>query len=187
MHTLTCPGSLLPAGEGQDEGRFCAAWPSPRPSRPHPHSDRNRDSHLLPLSQSERDRARARIGSPPSPACGRGNEGEGPHPRPFSRREKGVSRGALARTLFSLGAKGEGKRPSSPSLLPDPHPLPSPADAGEGESVGIDTFDREGSEPSAPWGARFIHFEREASRCALGRALVHFGRKATRTIWRPDQ
>ena len=29
---MTCLESLLPAGEGQDEGRFCAAWPSPRPS-----------------------------------------------------------------------------------------------------------------------------------------------------------
>ena len=29
---MTCLKSLLPAGEGQDEGRFCAAWPSPRPS-----------------------------------------------------------------------------------------------------------------------------------------------------------
>ena len=32
MRTPTCLGFLLPAGEGQDEGRCCAALPSPRPS-----------------------------------------------------------------------------------------------------------------------------------------------------------
>jgi methionyl-tRNA synthetase len=72
---------------------------------------------LKPPSPQVKEAARSADGSPPSPP-GRGNEGEGPHTQPFSRGEKGASRGARDAHLVHSrrGAGGEGRSAHKASL-----------------------------------------------------------------------
>src|SRR3990172_10079791 len=90
---------------------------------PHPGPDQSEDSHLLPLS-----RALIPIPSPgPSPSLPL-PEGEGGEPSRADARSSSLG-GEPMRTFARTGslgerAKGEGGRPSSPSLLPQGEPSP---------------------------------------------------------------